>query len=222
MQTRKIRENKPRQRQRDRTTTSDTSAKQDCTRKQSADGAQYRCYARQREYEIPSRENALVVPDAASSASGCLKIRLELVRSRCFLRGFVSVRATNSVLSLSLCLSASLSACEPPWSRVAAVFAVDTALRLQPPRVASSAPFLLASCVLSPPRVHSRLLRGTRLSLTSNPKATHQRVPRETLGPYALHLDRACRIHRSFSTDICATSASTFDSRVEGRERERE
>lgn len=79
-----------------------------------------------------------------------------------------------------LCLSIYLSVYEPPRSRVAAVFAADTALQLRP-RVASFASFLLVSCVLSPPRVHSRLLRGTRLSLTSNPKATHRRVPRETL-----------------------------------------
>lgn len=56
----------------------------------------------------------------------------------------------------------------------------------------------LRSRVLSSPRVHSRLLRETRLSLASNPKATHRRVPRGNTRPMlALHLDRACRIYRS-------------------------
>lgn len=92
---------------RDRTTTrqDDTRAtKQDCTWKQSADGAHCRCYARQREYEI--RTGNAVVRDAASPASGCLKIRLELVRS--LFPSRFRFRSSATALSLSISLSLSL------------------------------------------------------------------------------------------------------------------
>lgn len=54
--------------------------------------------------------------------------------------------------------------------------------------------------VLSPPRVHSRLLRGTRLSLVSNPKATRQREGNTRLLTH-LRFDRACRIYQSSTVD---------------------
>lgn len=66
------------------------------------------------------------------------------------------------------------------FSSCATVFAADTALRfpLSRRRRSSSLPRTFT------PWVHSRLLRGTRLSLMSNPKATHRHVPGKTLGPY--------------------------------------
>lgn len=47
------------------------------------------------------------------------------------------------------------------------------------------------------PWVHSRLLRETRLSLTSNPKATHRHVPGKTLGPYIVLIRHVGFIDRS-------------------------
>lgn len=173
---------------RDRTTTrqDDTRAtKQDCTWKQSADGAHCRCYARQREYEIRAGKRSCSRRRVAGkrlfkNSPRTRSVAVSVEVSFPFERDSPFSLYLSFPFSPFLCPSIYLSVYEPPRSRVAAVFAVDTALQLRP-RVASFASFLLVSCVLSPPRVHSRLLRGTRLSLTSNPKATHRRVPRETL-----------------------------------------
>jgi len=91
---------------------------------------------------------------------------------------------------------------------VVAVFAVDTALRF-PRRRFSSAYFRLLSS-----RVHSRLLRGTRLSFTSNPKATHRHGERRGKhSVFTRYVLIACQIHRSFTVDICTTTAPMFNGR---------